>query len=47
MPGAALPEYKPDGATEMVPAKKDVRLYRLPLVLVLHLKRFTYNSQVG
>ncbi|GFR45471.1 hypothetical protein Agub_g6871, partial [Astrephomene gubernaculifera] len=36
-------EYKPDGAACMLPAKKDVRLYRLPEVLVLHLKRFTYT----
>lgn len=36
-------EYKPDGASEMLPVKKDVRLYRLPECLVLHLKRFTYR----
>ncbi|KXZ42153.1 hypothetical protein GPECTOR_194g321 [Gonium pectorale] len=40
-------EYKPDGATEMLPAKKDVRLYRLPECLVLHLKRFTYTAANG
>lgn len=31
----------------MLPAKKDVRLYRLPEVLVLHLKRFTYTAAGG
>ncbi|GIL45415.1 hypothetical protein Vafri_2667 [Volvox africanus] len=40
-------EYKPDGATEMLPAKKDAKLYRLPEVLVLHLKRFTYTAAGG
>ncbi|EFJ51647.1 hypothetical protein VOLCADRAFT_120420 [Volvox carteri f. nagariensis] len=40
-------EYKPEGASEMLPAKKDVRLYRLPEVLVLHLKRFTYTAAGG
>ncbi|KAG2436081.1 hypothetical protein HYH02_011592 [Chlamydomonas schloesseri] len=40
-------KYKPDGASEMLPAKKDVRLYRLPECLVLHLKRFTYSATAG
>ncbi|PNG66850.1 Ubiquitin carboxyl-terminal hydrolase 10, partial [Tetrabaena socialis] len=31
----------------MLPAKKDVRLYRLPECLVLHLKRFTYTAAGG
>ncbi|GLI64204.1 hypothetical protein VaNZ11_007396 [Volvox africanus] len=40
-------EYKPDGATEILLAKKDAKLYRLPEVLVLHLKRFTYTAAGG
>lgn len=40
-------EYKPEGWAENVPAKKDLRLYRLPEVLVLHLKRFHYTLTGG
>ena len=40
-------EYKPEGWAENVPAKKDLRLYRLPEVLVLHIKRFNYTPSGG
>lgn len=34
--------YRLDNGREAV-ASKSLRLYRLPRILVLHLKRFTYN----
>lgn len=34
-------DYKPDGSSEGVTATKYVSLFRLPEVLLLHLKRFT------
>lgn len=40
-------DYKPDGCSEGGPATKYTTLYRLPEVLVLHLKRFTYTSTGG
>lgn len=37
-------DYKPEGCAQAAHATKHMYLYRLPLVLVLHLKRFQYTG---
>ncbi len=43
---AALPaaEYKPEGSNVSGQATKITYLYRLPMVLVLHISRFQYQG---
>ena len=38
------PDYKPEGSSVAGPATKTIGLHRLPHVLVLHLKRFSYTG---
>ncbi len=39
-------DYKPEGSSVAGHATKSLSLYRLPLLLVLHLKRFAYTGSI-